>query len=364
MSQRMRISAILLIVTFLVSNTNVYCHLSKQNLFVWEDPAIPYIKKFAPIAQQEMVVHGIPASIKLAQALVESEFGRSTLAVNSNNHFGIKCGSQWNGKSFYKIDDDKDENGELIESCFRAFDKPEESFKAHSEFLKDPKKSSRYGFLFNFPANDYQNWAKGLKDAGYATDPTYPSKLIRIIEKYKLHKYDEIDENKLAEINKSKNNSAPKNSKIKEEEKDKSTIATASFTKIKINDKNAIKLKSNANVEKLAKALNMDIADLIAHNEMLYGASQKISTGSIVFIEKKRKSAEGEDKLHKVEKDETLESISNIYGVRAKTLYQLNKIPKNHQPLEGQIIAITDKVNDKNKPKTKEVKEKRKYLFD
>lgn len=147
-----------------------------------------YIKGYAPIAIQEMQRVGIPASIKMAQAILESNSGRSTLARQSNNHFGIKCGKNWTGGEVYREDDDY-ENGLLIRSCFRAYDDPAESFYAHSDFLANPY-SKRYKFLFDLDPYDYKSWARGLKKAGYATDPNYPTKLINIIESYRLYDLD------------------------------------------------------------------------------------------------------------------------------------------------------------------------------
>jgi hypothetical protein len=138
-----------------------------------------YILKFKTIAIAEMNKFGIPASITLAQALLESGTGNSDLAKYANNHFGIKCTSDWKGKGYYKDDDQKDD-------CFRVYNSPEESFKDHSEFLK----RKRYASLFELDKDDYEGWAKGLKEAGYATNPKYPDLLINIIEKYGLQKYD------------------------------------------------------------------------------------------------------------------------------------------------------------------------------
>ncbi len=146
-----------------------------------------YIEAFQYIAVSEMERTGIPASIKLAQGLLESNWGRSELSTFAHNHFGIKCGSSWEGKGYYKVDDDLDENGKLRESCFRVFESDEASYIAHSEFLLSNK---RYDFLFDYGSTDYKAWAKGLRKAGYATDPKYPSKLIGIIQKYQLSKFD------------------------------------------------------------------------------------------------------------------------------------------------------------------------------
>ncbi len=138
-----------------------------------------YIEYFAPIAVKEMELYNIPASITLAQGILESGSGRSELAVRSNNHFGIKCHKDWEGKS---VTHDDDEIGE----CFRKYAHPEKSYRDHSKFLQ----KRRYKKLFNLDPTDYKGWAYGLKRAGYATDSRYPSKLIRLIEVYDLHKYD------------------------------------------------------------------------------------------------------------------------------------------------------------------------------
>ena len=141
-----------------------------------------YIDTFSEIAQLEMKAYSIPASITLAQGLLESGFGKGKLAMKTNNHFGIKCHSGWKGDyDFY----DDDEKGE----CFRKYNHPMYSYRDHSLFLAN---RSRYAFLFDFKSNDYKRWAKGLRQAGYATDKRYPQKLISLIEKYELYKYDGI----------------------------------------------------------------------------------------------------------------------------------------------------------------------------
>ena len=140
-----------------------------------------YVKYYSSIAMDEMIQFSIPASITLAQGILESGAGKGRLAVEANNHFGIKC-HDWNGKKIYHDDDEKQE-------CFRKYDNPEYSYRDHSLFLSDRK---RYSFLFDLKKDDYKQWAKGLKKAGYATDPKYPQKLINLIERYELYKYDNI----------------------------------------------------------------------------------------------------------------------------------------------------------------------------
>lgn len=141
--------------------------------------SLTYIDRFKDIAIQEMNLYGIPASITLAQGLFESGSGNGELARVANNHFGIKCNSEWKGKSYYKDDDN-------VNDCFRVYDRPEDSFRDHSEFLKRP----RYAKLFMLDKNDYVGWANGLKAAGYATNPNYPKLLINVIQKYNLEQYD------------------------------------------------------------------------------------------------------------------------------------------------------------------------------
>jgi flagellum-specific peptidoglycan hydrolase FlgJ len=162
-------------------------NMEKQNNF--ENPEISntfeYIEYFKDIAMQEMIDYGIPASITLAQGILESGSGKGRLAVEANNHFGIKC-HKWDGDKIFHDDDKKNE-------CFRKYKNPQTSFRDHSVFLTT---RSRYEFLFDFKIDDYVSWSEGLKKAGYATDPNYPQKLINIIERYKLYEYDKIVVNK------------------------------------------------------------------------------------------------------------------------------------------------------------------------
>ena len=159
-----------------------------------------YIDRFKDIAIKEMNAFGIPASITLAQGLFESGNGNSDLAKIANNHFGIKCTSDWNGKSYFRDDDQ-------LNDCFRVYNDPDDSYRDHSQFLK----RKHYAFLFELDKNDYKGWAQGLKKAGYATNPKYPDLIISVIERYNLDRFDrpESDIQKikredrvLAEINK------------------------------------------------------------------------------------------------------------------------------------------------------------------
>lgn len=151
----------------------------EENKLIQKYTSSQYIDRFKGIAVSEMNLYGIPASITLAQGILESGNGNGSLAREANNHFGIKCNSDWKGRTILKDDDQKDD-------CFRVYNSPEESFRDHSEFLK----RKRYAGLFELQKNDYVGWANGLKQAGYATNPRYAELLIAIIERYDLSQYD------------------------------------------------------------------------------------------------------------------------------------------------------------------------------
>lgn len=175
---------------------------------------LAYIRKYAPLAVHEMHENKIPASITLAQGILESGRGRSELALKSNNHFGIKCHTGWQGQRVYHDDDEKGE-------CFRKYKYVETSFDDHSKFLTQRR---RYAFLFSYSTKDYKKWAKGLRKAGYATDKKYPNKLIKIIEDYKLYEFDDVKKKNF------------KYEKPKREKKIKETIIISKSYKVKKGD--------------------------------------------------------------------------------------------------------------------------------
>jgi flagellum-specific peptidoglycan hydrolase FlgJ len=146
-----------------------------------------YIKKYKKVAVAEMNRGGIPASIILAQAMLESASGSSELARKANNHFGLKCTDEWTGGTFRSKDDERNPNGSLVDSCFRRYNNVAESYADHSEFISQYR---RYGFLFNLDRTDYKGWARGLQSAGYATSPQYSHGLIELIERHRLYQYD------------------------------------------------------------------------------------------------------------------------------------------------------------------------------
>jgi len=146
-----------------------------------------YIEEYKYLAIDEMIQFGIPASITIAQAIVESNAGASTLARETNNHFGIKCKDYWEGQEYFHRDDDKDKRGRLIPSCFRKYNSISESYRDHSLFLAN---NDHYKHLFSYDKTDYELWALGLEICGYASDSNYAAKLIRTIEIYNLHELD------------------------------------------------------------------------------------------------------------------------------------------------------------------------------
>ena len=168
-----------------LSKEEIKTYRPKRNLTIAER-VNNYVATFSPIATEEMNAYFIPASITLAQGILESSMGDSRLAVLANNHFGIKCHSDWVGKRIYHDDDEKGE-------CFRVYKDPRTSYRDHSLFLTN---RSRYDFLFDLKIDDYMGWAKGLRKAGYATDPKYPDKLISLIERYKLNRFDSKNKRK------------------------------------------------------------------------------------------------------------------------------------------------------------------------
>jgi LysM repeat protein len=167
------------------NNKKIEKEAIKENPNFTNYTTLAYIDAFKAVAIEEMNAYGIPASITLAQGILESGSGNSSLAKYANNHFGIKCTSDWKGKAYYRDDDQNND-------CFRVYKDARESYKDHSEFLK----RKRYSFLFELDKNDYKNWAQGLRTAGYATNPKYPEMLINVIEKYSLYQYDQAETEK------------------------------------------------------------------------------------------------------------------------------------------------------------------------
>ena len=264
-----------------------------------------YIKKYRELAVEEMKKYHIPASITLAQGLLESGAGQSALARKSNNHFGIKCGSDWYGKT---VSHDDDARGE----CFRAYKHPKDSYEDHSKFLAG---RPRYASLFNLNITDYKGWARGLKKAGYATNPRYADQLIGIIELYELYKYD--DKNYLKWIKKNPN---PHQTYI-------------------ANDLLYIVVRAGDSWKSISQEFDISQKKLRKYNDLYKGYALQV--GDILYLEKKNKKAGKEHIVHVLRAGESMYSISQKYGIRLKNLYKLNKMDEDDPaPKIGTILRL------------------------
>ena len=267
-----------------------------------------YIEAYAPLAVEQMRIYKIPASITLAQGLLESGAGKSKLAVHANNHFGIKKGSSWTGPTVRHNDD-------LPNEQFRKYKSVRESYEDHSKFLRMGK---RYAFLFNLKPDDYKGWAHGLKKAGYATNPQYAHALIQIIERYQLYRYDSDKWNL----------------------KGKGSVESACYTVYKCNKRYYIIAQAGDTYESLAKTFGVNKRKLRKYNEV--GKSQQPKEGSIVYLQKKQKKAHKSYKgyMHVVQNGESLHSISQMYGMRIQTLYELNELSEDYRVQVGARLRI------------------------
>ena len=282
---------------------------------------LKYIDKYKQTAIEEMRRAGVPASIKMAQAILESNSGRSDLAKKANNHFGMKCGGYWDGKTYYKEDDDIDENGKLIKSCFRKYKKGIQSFYAHTEFLQKP----RYRFLFsNLDARDYESWAHGLKSAGYATNPAYASGLIRLIEKYELFKLDETAIN--GDDRQPSANDRP--------------LSVTGGTIARNNDLRVVYASQGMTANDIVVKHKTKLKCLLKYNEQLNSGTRKLKEGEKVYLQKKRRNWRGKEKYHEVEEGESMYSIAQKYGLRLDKFYKKNRMPAGMEPEVGEKVKI------------------------
>lgn len=278
-----------------------------------------YIQMWKDVAIQNMQEFNIPASITLAQAILESGDGNSDLAKASNNHFGIKC-HDWKGERVYYDDDKKGE-------CFRKYKNASESFDDHSQFLK----RKRYASLFELDIKNYKGWAKGLKKCGYATNPAYAKLLIGIIEKNELHKYDEESVEGQTEEIKAKPRS-------KNEKKIPSSILLSASRKVDLSE-NRIKFtlaKEGDTAEKIAVELGLPVWTLRKYNDL--SKNTALSEGELIYLQPKRsKSTQAE---HTVQAEESMRSISQRFGIRLKRLYRKNGITVGSELKPGTTLIL------------------------
>lgn len=275
-----------------------------------------YISSYKDEAVKEMLMYNIPASITLAQGMLESGNGNSDLAVYANNHFGIKCHAGWDGPSFIKDDDAKDE-------CFRKYPSVLDSYTDHSRFLKSRQ---RYAQLFDLKNNDYKGWAEGLKAAGYATDPKYTKRLLELIENYKLYEYDKMEG--LPNIT-----AAAEKPAIPELMEARQILR---FHLIKY-----IIVKPGDSFYKIAHDTDKDLWQLYKFNDLEPDA--KLIAGQKLYLQPKRNRAK--EPFHTVKRGETMRSISQLHGIKLKKLYRKNHLKQGEEPAPNTILYLR-----KNKP--------------
>lgn len=342
-----------------------FAFISLAALMAFQSPAEKspqeiYIEKYSSLAVAEMYRSGVPASITLAQGLLESGNGRSELALKSNNHFGIKCHNNWTGGRVYHDDDAKGE-------CFRKYKHPYESYRDHSDFLRY---RDRYKFLFDYKVTDYKSWAYGLKKAGYATDPAYPKKLIKLIEDYDLHVYDR----KPASYGRTGSDSGKEKSqkdKRKGRPGEKTVInfigedlpeeIPASPTVIEQSrplsesqreefhfslsrqmfTQNGVPFVYSVEGDTyttIAASYNLFERELLKFNDA--DAGQELLPGTVVYLRPKKKSTAKGIEKYVMEEGESLREVAQRYGVRLASLLKLNGFEKGFVPREGDIIQL------------------------
>ena len=290
---------------FLLALYVVSCSVSKQTVRTTgaKDAYSAYIVKYSGMAMEQMKQYGIPASITLAQGLLESDAGRSSLATKCNNHFGIKCHSDWTGRKMYHDDDERHE-------CFRCYRSADESFRDHSLFLVN---GARYKSLFKLSVTDYKGWAKGLKAAGYATSPTYATKLIEIIERYGLDRYD------------SKTGVRLKPGQLPHQP-------------LLVNGQRCVRLREGETLKDIAREYSMQLRLLRRFNEV----DRKFTppTGTLIFLERKKARADSEHRSYVVKKGDSLWSISQQFGVRMGSLANRNHLGDDNPLTVGMTLIL------------------------
>ena len=303
----------LFIIIFITTISSAVSQISREE----------YIERYQLLAIEEMNRSGIPASITMAQACLESGNGNSILSQKSNNHFGIKCKSTWTGKTVKHDDDEKNE-------CFRKYNTVEESFIDHSDFLMN---NPRYYSLFQLPPDDYVGWAHGLKQAGYATAPDYAQRLLKIIDEYQLYRLDyKMTNEQLASLKHSK----PR----KKEVMDNLVIDPYQSHPITMrNNLKTVVVNEGDTYEILAQEFGIKAWELYKFNDHPEGYIPL--KNEIVYIEAKHRKAGRKGMLtHRVEAGETMHYISQLYGLKLKPLYKRNKMIPGEEPHTEEIIFL------------------------
>jgi LysM repeat protein len=308
-----------------------------------KDAIRKYIDAYKDVAIAEMQRTGVPAAITLAQGIHESGAGLSQLVIASNNHFGIKCKSNWTGETVKHDDDAKGE-------CFRKYPSPADSYKDHSDFLKS---SQRYAFLFDLDPTDYVGWANGLKKAGYATNPKYPQVLIKMIEDYGLQDYTFIAMGKMPVKNDSDISSAVATTEEATETitdqpavqpaglKTQAAIAAISYPagQFSINETRVVFVKKGTSYFAIAKQYDIDLSKIFEFNEM--PKAEAAEKDQPIFLQRKRKT--GVDEFHIVQPGESLHDIAQQQGIRMESLRELNWLKERDNPAAGEKLSLKTK---------------------
>jgi len=317
--------------------------------------ATDYINTYKDLAISEMRRTGVPASITLAQGMLESDYGRSSLARLGNNHFGIKCHNDWTGQTIRQNDDRRNE-------CFRKYRRPEDSFYDHSDFLRT---GSRYRFLFDYEPTNYKAWAYGLKKAGYATHPDYASMLIRKIEENRLYEFDRVytasaykPQNKVQRTESGstqtvkpdpagqKTGSVPAQTQPQPQPQPPVKESTITFGDVmarapRIMENNRVQyivVKDGETKEKIEKDFQLLKWELARYNEL--DANFTPVPGQILYLEPKRDRAEFGTEYHIAAEGETMYMISQKYGIKLKSLLDMNGMAEGSNPVKDQKILL------------------------
>ena len=296
-----------------------------------------YVEKYKAIAIAHMERYGIPASITMAQGILESDSGNSRLSTSSNNHFGIKCKKHWTGDRVYHDDDAKGE-------CFRAYPSVEASYQDHADFLDQ---SPRYDSLFAYPSDDYRSWARGLKAAGYATAPDYAERLVKIIESMKLYLLDKENGNKIYAASKSatanteawwESNIATSDEQINPNAFRVTVNSHKGYGVYRTNHTFYVVAKEGDTFESVGKVFDISAKMLRKFNDV--ASDVELSKGDIVYIERKKTQWLGNVMQHKVVRDENLYTLSQSYGIRLKSLAKLNRLRPSEEVRKGETIRL------------------------
>ena len=310
-----------------------------QGLAQNPDEIANYINNYKGIAMQEMQRTGVPAAIKLAQGIHETQAGTSELVIKSNNHFGIKCKSDWVGNKVYHDDDERGE-------CFRSYDKPEQSYRDHSDFLRA---SPRYAFLFQLDPTDYKGWAWGLKKAGYATNYKYAQILVKIIETYNLQQYSLIAMGKRApteEIVMQPSHPVTPDP-LALQHSNAAAVALPEENMVRylpdyptgefvINGARVVFVKAGTALLTIAEQFNISFARLLDFNDL--NNSDVLKEDQLVFLQRKRKT--GSKEFHLVQPGENLYDICQTEGLRMENLLAYNLLTENMQPAAGEKLWL------------------------